>query len=132
MSNSISKAALLGNVGGPPDELNGGGIAFSLATTERWNDRQSGAEREHTSWHRIVVFGNRAAGLAPIVRAGLRLYVEGRLRVETYDDKDGNKRRSVDVLADEIVILTPPPEGARNARAPRDGRDNPAQNEATR
>jgi single-strand DNA-binding protein len=124
MSQSVNVVHLLGHCGGEPDQLTGGGIAFSLATSERWTERESGAARERTDWHRVVVFGSRAAGLAPIIRKGLRLHITGHLRAESYDGADGTKRKSVDVIADDVVILTPRPEGDRV----RDGRDNPAQN----
>lgn len=143
MSNSINHVHLLGNCGDAAEPIGDGGIAFSLATSERWTDSRTKELRERTDWHRVVLFGNRAAGLQPIIRAGLRVAVEGRLRVETYEDRQGIKRRGVDVMAEDVVLLSPrDDEEPREPRAPRsergrsraqhDTRDNPADTRAPR
>lgn len=137
MSNSVNHVHLVGFCGDAAESIGDGGIAFSVATSERWTDHATQQRRERTDWHRVVLFGNRAAGLQPIIRKGLRVAVEGRLRVETYEDRQGIKRRGVDIMAEDVVLLSPrDDEEPREPRAPRsergrtrashDTRDNPA------
>lgn len=124
MSRSHNSVTLLGNTGGPPETIDDG-IAFSLATTEEWTD-DKGAERSRTDWHRCVMFGARAAGIAPHIKKGQRLHITGKLRSSSYTDAQGVKRRGVDVkVADVIFCDGPrrtqdeaPPDAERAASAP--------------
>lgn len=113
MGRCINAVALLGNLGGDPDTIKGG-IAFRLATSRRFRD-SDGHEQEHTDWHRVCVFGKRGEALAKILHKGSRLYVSGELRTSSYDDKDGARRWSVDVIAADVVLLDAPPEGRKGA-----------------
>lgn len=123
MSNSINVVTLLGNLGGDPRNITAG-IAFNLATSERWTD-DHGQRQERTDWHRCVIFGKRAEALQKILRKGSRVLVQGSLRTSSYTDREsGEKRYSVDVIAGDLVLLDPPPKGRT---APRDADDMPGE-----
>lgn len=123
MSSSINRVVLLGNLGADPDKIRDG-IALRLATSRRWMD-DGGARQERTDWHRVVLFGKRAAALATMLRKGSRIAITGEMRSSEYTDKDGAKRYGVDVFADDVVLLDPAPEGRQGRRsAPRDEADD--------
>lgn len=114
MSRSHNRVTLLGNTGGTPETIDGG-IAFSLATTEEWTDRQ-GQRPQRTDWHRCVMFGARAEGVAPYIRKGARLMIEGKLRSSSYTDDKGIKRRSVDVAVSELIFCDGPKRESADAQ----------------
>ena len=105
----VNKVILLGNVGKDPEvrhmDNNLVVAQFSLATSERWN--KDGNWVEHTEWHNIVMWRGLAEKAEKSVRKGSSLYIEGRLRSRSYDDKDGNKRYVTEILADVMKILGP-------------------------
>jgi single-strand DNA-binding protein len=100
---SINRAILLGNVGGDPDiraTANGDRVAsFSLATSETWKDKATGERRETTDWHRVVVFNQQIVGIVEqYVRKGGRVSVEGAIKTRAYTDRDGNERKSTEIV----------------------------------
>ena len=103
MAGSINKVILIGNVGKKPEirrTTAGDPVAsFSLATTENWNDRNSGERKEKTEWHNIVVFNK---GLVKVienyVEKGTKLYIEGQLQTRKWQDKDGNDRYTTEIV----------------------------------
>lgn len=101
----MNRVHLLGNIGADPElRMTGGGTAvlkFSLATNERWKD-QSGAKQERTEWHRIVMFGKSAEGLARHLAKGMMVAVEGKIRYGSYEDKQGVKRYTTDINVDQL------------------------------
>lgn len=107
----INKVILIGNVGQDPevrytgDAGNGAKVAtLRLATTERYRDR-NGNLQEHTEWHSVVVWRNTADVVEKYVRKGTQLYIEGRLRTRSWDDQNGNKRYTTEVIADTLQLL---------------------------
>jgi len=126
MSSSINVAFLLGNLGNDPDAVKGG-IAFRLATSRRWtDDRGAPQERTKTNWHRVCVFGKRGEALAKILHRGSRVHVTGEIQTSEYEDKETKQKRySVDIIASDVVLLDPAPEGRQGRRsAPRDEADD--------
>jgi single-strand DNA-binding protein len=112
----INKVILIGNVGQDPevrytgDASNGAKVAtIRLATTERYRDR-NGNTQEHTEWHNVVVWRNQADVAEKYVKKGTQLYVEGRIRTRSWDDQNGNKRYTTDIVADTIQLLGRRPE----------------------
>ena len=104
MSGSVNKVILVGNVGNQPEirisQTGGNEIAnFSIATSERWKDKNSGELKEKTDWHRVVVF---APGLVNIiknyVKKGSKVYIEGKLQTREYQDKEGVKKYTTEVI----------------------------------
>ena len=104
----VNKVILLGHVGKDPEirhmDNNLVMARFSLATTERWNSKE-GNRLEHTEWHNIVMWRSLAEVAEKYIRKGSLLFIEGKIRYRNYEDKDGNKRFSVDVVADAMHIL---------------------------
>lgn len=126
---SVNKVILIGNLGADPEtRVTGGGqkvANFNIATTERWNDK-SGQKQEKTEWHRIVVWGPQADNCAQYLSKGRQVYIEGRLQTRQWDDKEGNKRYTTEVVAQRVQFLGGPGgerrtgSGAIDAPAPTD------------
>lgn len=100
---SVSKTILIGNLGGDPEVRfmpNGNAVCnFSLATTEKWKDKQSGRQQERTEWHRISIFGKLAEIAGQYLRKGSKVYIEGRNQTREWE-KDGIKRYTTEVIVD--------------------------------
>lgn len=77
-----------------------------LATTERYVDRDKNRQ-ERTEWHTVVFFGNRAEGLSKVLEKGKTVYVEGRIQTRQWDDKDGNKRSTTEIVGTNLLFLGP-------------------------
>jgi single-strand DNA-binding protein len=112
---SLNKIMLIGHLGKDPEiryTPDGSPVAtFSLATSENWTDK-NGSRQEHTEWHTIVAW-NRLADLAKrFLTKGRQVYVEGRIRSREWNDRDGNKRRTTEVIASQMVLLGSRPQGA--------------------
>ncbi len=107
-SRSINKVLLIGNLGRDPEvryTASGRAMAtFSLATSMRWKD-QDGGDQEKTEWHRIVAWGRLGEICGQYLNKGKQVFVEGRLQSRDWEDKDGNKRTTVEIVANEVVML---------------------------
>ncbi|MBQ2112590.1 MAG: single-stranded DNA-binding protein [Bacteroidales bacterium] len=108
---SLNKAMLIGNVGRDPEVRyldgqsgNAKVATFTLATTERYRDR-NGETRENTEWHNIVAWRNTADVVERFVKKGTQLYIEGRIRTRSWDDQNGNKRYTTEIIADTLQLL---------------------------
>ena len=105
---SINKVILVGRLGKDPEVRytnDGTPVAnFSLATSEYFKDK-SGERQENTEWHNIVAWRQLAEISEKFLRKGKLVYVEGKLRTRSWDDKDGNKRYSTEIVADNITML---------------------------
>ena len=117
-SRSVNKVILVGNLGKDAETKftpSGQSLTrFSVATSRRWKDQQSGEWKEETDWHNISLW--RSENLAPYLTKGKQVYVEGRLQTRSYEDKDGQKKYSTDVVADDVILL-----GGRGEGAPDSG-----------
>jgi single-strand DNA-binding protein len=104
----INKVILIGNLGGDPElRSTPGGTSvatFTLATNETWNDKD-GAKQERTEWHRIVAWGRLAEICGQYLRKGRQVYIEGRLQTRTWEDKQGNQRKTTEVVARDMQML---------------------------
>ena len=98
---SLNKAQIIGYLGQDPDiryTPSGAAVAnFSVATTSRWKDKQSGEQKENTEWHRCVAFGKQVDPIEKYLKKGSQVYVEGELRTNKYDDKEGITRYSTEI-----------------------------------
>lgn len=105
---SVNKAILVGNVGNDPEVkyLEGGTAVarFSLATTEVYKNR-SGERVSQTEWHNVVVWRQLAEFTEKYISKGRQLYVEGKITNRTWEDKDGNKRYTTEIVANSIQLL---------------------------
>jgi single-strand DNA-binding protein len=103
MSGSVNKVILIGNLGRDPEvrRLNSGEavVNFSMATTESWRDKATGERRDRTEWHNIVIFNENLGKVAEqYCKKGSKIYIEGQLQTREYTDKDGNQRKSTEVV----------------------------------
>ncbi len=125
MAEGLNRVLLLGNLGSDPElRTTAGGTAvlkFRLATSEKYKD-QNNAWQERTEWHRIVVWGKRGEALHRFLRKGTRLFVEGSLRTSSYEDKDGQKKYSTEIVAQNVLFADSGRGGEESAGsyAPRD------------
>ncbi len=105
---SLNKAMIIGRLGNDPEvRYTQGGMAmanFNLATNEVWNDK-GGQRQEKTEWHRIVVFGKQAENCGKYLKKGRQAYVEGRIQTREWEDRDGNKRTTTEIVAQTVQFL---------------------------
>lgn len=106
---SVNKVILVGRLGQDPEVKytpNGAAIAnVSIATSERWKDKQSGETQERTEWHRVVFFNRTAEVVGQYLRKGSQVYIEGRLQTRKWQDKQGADRYSTEIVASEMQML---------------------------
>jgi single-strand DNA-binding protein len=104
----INKVILIGNLGKDPElRYTPGGQAvasFSLATSEKWRDKD-GVMQDRTEWHNIVVWGRQAEIAKEYLAKGRQVYIEGRIQTRSWDDKDGNKRYTTEIIALRMQFL---------------------------
>ncbi len=119
----VNKVILIGNLGANPEVKylsSGTTVAnFRMATTENWVNR-SGEKSTLTEWHRVVAFGRLAEICGEYLNKGKQVYVEGRLRTRTWEDKDGNKRSTTEIVAARMQMLGTPGGAADVADAGKD------------
>lgn len=111
---SINKTTLVGNLGADPVVRympdGTATCAFSLATTDKWKDKQSGEAREKTEWHRIVFFKRLAEVAGEFLKKGSQVYVEGKLRTRKWTDKKtGIERYTTEIIGYELQMLDKKP-----------------------
>ena len=104
----VNKVILIGNLGADPElRYTPGGQAvcdIRLATNESWTDK-SGQKQERTEWHRVVMWGKPAEICKQYLTKGQKLFIEGRLQTRSWDDKEGNKRYSTEIVATDFMFL---------------------------
>ena len=108
----VNKVIILGNLGnlGNDPEMrympNGEPVAnLSIATSETWNDKNTGEKRERTEWHRIVAYRRTAEIIGQYTRKGSKLYVEGKLQTRKWTDNNGVDRYITEIIADSVQLL---------------------------
>ena len=106
-SRSVNKVILVGNLGRDAEtKFTPSGVArttFAVATSRRWKDQQTGEWKEETDWHNVVLW--RSENVANYLTKGKQVYVEGRLRTRSYEDKDGRKVYTTEVVAEDVILL---------------------------
>lgn len=110
MAIALNRVTLLGNLGADPEvraTQKGRKVAnIRLATTESYKDNE-GEWKEYTDWHRVVFWDNLAETLEKYVKKGHKLYIEGKLKSRSYEDKEGITRYVTEVVARKMIMLTP-------------------------
>ena len=110
----INKVTLLGNIGQDPEirtTQNGKELAsFSLATSETWKDKASGEKKTKSEWHKVVIFNDNLVNLVKnYTQKGSKIYLEGKLQTRDWQDKDGNKKYTTEIILNgfesKIVLL---------------------------
>lgn len=120
MVGSVNKVILVGNLGRDPEVRsmqNGGKVCnLSVATSERWKDRNSGEQQERTEWHRVVIFDDRLVDVAErFLQKGRKVYLEGELQTRKWQDQSGQDRYTTEVVLrrfrGQLVLLDSRSEG---------------------
>ena len=105
---SVNKCILIGRLGQDPTmrytKAGEGVCNFSLATSENWKDK-AGEKQERTTWHNIVIWGKVAEIATEYLNKGKQVYIEGRLQTRDWEDKDGNKRQTTEIIASTMTML---------------------------
>lgn len=98
---SLNKVTIIGNLGKDPDirtTQSGDKVAnFSVATTEKWNDKNTGEKKESTEWHNVVIFGKLADVCENYLKKGSKVYLEGKLKTRSWE-QDGQKKYMTEVV----------------------------------
>jgi len=120
----VNKAILIGNLGKDPElRYTPGGQAvasFTLATSEKWRDKD-GVMQDRTEWHNIVVWGRQAEIAKEYLAKGRPVYLEGRIQTRSWEDKDGNKRYTTEIVAQRLQFLGSREQGAGQGQGPSSG-----------
>ena len=126
----LNKAQIIGRVGREPEVryLSSGDavVNISLATSERWKDKQTGETKESTEWHRINFFGRLAEIVAEYAEKGTLMYVEGKIKTRKWTDKDGVKKYSTEIIGETMKLLS-----SRSDTQPRQQAQKPNQNQGS-
>lgn len=144
MAGSVNKVILVGNLGRDPEvrRLSSGDpvVNFSIATSETWKDKSSGERKEKTEWHNVVIYNENLGRVAEqYLKKGSKVYIEGQLQTREYTDKEGQQRRTTEVVLQrfrgELAILdsrggggaTDEEDGGRVSRGSDFGRSSPTE-----
>lgn len=107
----INKVIVVGNLGKDPEVRymqSGGEVTnITLATSETWNDKSTGEKKEKTEWHRIVFYGKLAEIAGKYLSKGKKVYIEGRLQTNKWQDQNGADRYTTEIVASELQMLDP-------------------------
>ena len=120
MARGINKVILVGNCGKEPETRfmpNGTAVTqVTLATAEQWKDKQTGEKQERTEWHNLKFFGKLAEIVGEYVKKGQQIYVEGKLRTEKWQDKQGQDRYTTSIICDDLQMLGSRPSGGQQGQ----------------
>jgi single-strand DNA-binding protein len=109
MARGVNKVILIGNLGKDPEvKYFPSGDAFcnlTLATTDSWNDKQSGEKKERTEWHNLVLTRKLAEIAGQYLKKGSQIYVEGSIRTRKWQDKEGQDRYTTEIAVDNMQML---------------------------
>jgi len=126
----VNKAILIGRLGADPEvRFSGSGTAIAnvnIATSERFTDRQ-GEKQERTEWHRVVMFGRLAEIAQQYLKKGRQVYIEGRLQTRQWEDKEGQKRYTTEIVANVMQMLGGRNDGGGGGDGDFQSQDQPAQ-----
>ena len=130
---SVNKVILVGNVGQDPElKYTPSGAAvtnFTLATNEVWKDNE-GNSQERTEWHRIVLWRKQAESAGEWLKKGRKVYIEGKLQTRSWEDKDGVKRYTTEIVGDTFTMLDSKSDADRQASSSGVGEAPPAANDS--
>jgi single-strand DNA-binding protein len=109
MARGVNKVIIIGNLGADPEVRympSGSAVTnIRVATSEGWKDKQSGETQERTEWHRIVFFNRLAEIASEYLRKGSKVYIEGSLRTNKWQDQSGAERYTTEIIANSMQML---------------------------
>jgi single-strand DNA-binding protein len=128
----INKVILVGNLGQDPEVRympNGGAVAnLTLATSEKWKDKQTNEQKERTEWHSIVLYQRLAEIAGEYLRKGSKVYIEGSLQTSKWTDKQtGQDRYKTEIKGNELQMLDSKPQGGQQQAPAQQGGFAPQQ-----
>ena len=137
---SVNKVILVGNLGNEPEVRNlpsGGKVVnLSIATSEKWRDRNSGEQKERTEWHRVVIFSEGLAKVAETyLHKGSKVYIEGQLQTRRWTDQSGVEKFSTECVLQGVnsaLVMLDGPSGDRPAQSQPTGSYGAAKDNSTR
>jgi single-strand DNA-binding protein len=114
---SLNQVQLIGNLGNDPEMRfmpDGSAVAnLSIATTDRWKDKNTGEQKDKTEWHRVVFFGRQAEIAGEYLKKGAQVYISGALRTRKWQDQQGQDRYTTEIVGDNMKML-----GTKSAGGP--------------
>jgi single-strand DNA-binding protein len=123
MAGGLNKAVLIGNLGRDPEmRYTQSGVAvanFNIATSETWTNKE-GEKETRTEWHRIVAFGKLGEICGEYLAKGRQVFIEGRIQTRDWEDKEGVKRYTTEIVANQMIML-----GSRDSAVATDSFDGP-------
>ena len=127
MAGSVNKVILVGNLGRDPEVRRTGAgdpvVSFSVATSDSWRDKATGERKERTEWHNVVIFNENLGKIAEqYCKKGTKIYLEGQLQTREYTDRDGNQRKTTEVVLHPLSRRTDASRQPRPRRCARCGR----------
>lgn len=133
-SRGVNKVILVGNLGADPEVRYGQNqtamLNMTVATSESWKDKNTGEQREHTEWHRIVAYRRLAEIIGQYAKKGSKVYVEGKLKTRKWQNQQGQDQYTTEIVAHDIQILDSRSSGQN--QAPGYGANTSDQNQAGR
>jgi single-strand DNA-binding protein len=119
----LNQAQIIGHLGRDPELRylpSGEAVAnFTIATTEKWRDKNSGESKESTEWHNITCFGGLADIVSNYLHKGSLVYVSGKIKTRKYQDKDGNEKYSTSIQCQELKMLGGKPSNGEQKSEPK-------------
>jgi single-strand DNA-binding protein len=118
----VNKVILVGRLGRDPEvryTADGTAVAnFTMATSKEWKDKQTGEKKERTEWHKVVAWRKLGEICGEYLSKGKQVYIEGSLQTREWQDKDGNRRWTTEIVADQMQMLGSPGQGPSYEEGP--------------
>ena len=132
---ALNKVQVIGNVGQDPEIRympSGSAVAnLTLATGEKWKDKNTGEQKEETEWHKIAVFGKLAEIIGEYVKKGSKIYIEGKLKTRKWTDQQGQEKYTTEIVVDgfsgNMIMLDGKPQGQNAPAQNQSGYQQPQQ-----
>jgi single-strand DNA-binding protein len=109
MANDLNKAQVIGRLGKDPEmryTADSKAVAnLTIATSEKWKDKQTGQQQERTEWHRVTAFGKLAEIIGQYLTKGSQVYIEGKIRTRKWQDAQGQDKYTTEIVADQMQML---------------------------
>ncbi len=122
MAGSVNKVILIGHLGNDPEvKALEGGVSLariSVATTETYTDRNTGAKTSNTEWHRVVMWRGLANVAEKYLKKGSQVYIEGKLKTRSWEDENKQTRYATEIVADNMTMLGSRPDGVNGGSSP--------------
>lgn len=121
--NGVNKAIIIGNLGKDPEVRyldNGTAVAnFSVATSETYKDKNSGEKVTNTEWHNVTLWRGLAEVAEKYLKKGNKVYICGKIKTRSWEDKEGNTRYTTEIIGDELTMLGSRETTTQQSQAPR-------------